>query len=86
MIFSTVTALVLRCVDDDLRRKIMCELRKNISVSASSASNPRLAELAALKIEEDAAGLLDQIEYVARFSPDDAAPPRPSTGGATGDW
>jgi hypothetical protein len=49
-------------------------------VSASSASNPRLAELAALKIEEDAAQLLDQIEHMARFSPDVAAPGRPTTG------
>jgi hypothetical protein len=68
-IFSTVTALVLRSVDDHLRKKIMSELRKSVSSTAFSSSNPRLAEVAALQLEEDTARLLDQIEHMARFSP-----------------
>ena len=84
MIFSTVTSLVLRSVHDDLRRKIMTELRKSISATAFSSSNPRLAELTALQLEEETARLLDQIEHIARFSLDDAAPPRPTAGATRG--
>ncbi len=70
--FSYVTAMVLRSVDDNLRRKIMNELREIISVIAPGSSNPLL-------LEEYGAQLLDQIEHMARASQDAAAPARPST-------
>src|ERR1700682_2351291 len=68
MIFSTVTAMVLRCVDGGLRDRIMIELRKSISVSARNFSNPAETETMALETEERAQLLLDGIEHMARIS------------------
>ncbi len=71
-IFSYVTAMVLRAIDDNLRDKVMGELREIISEIAPDSSNPLL-------LEEYGAQLLDQIEHMARASQDAAAPARPST-------
>jgi hypothetical protein len=72
-IFSFVTAMVLRSVDDNLRSKIMKELREIFSDIAPGSSNP-------LQLEEYAAQLLDQIEHMARMSQEGSTPARPSTG------
>ena len=64
--------MVLRAIDDNLRDKVMGELRVIISEIAPDSSNPLL-------LEEYGAQLLDQIEHMARASQDAAAPARPST-------
>ena len=67
-IFSFVTAMVLRSVDDKLRTKIMSELRDGVSVISPCSSNQ-------LQLEEYTAQLLDQIEHMARISADAAVAP-----------
>jgi hypothetical protein len=64
MIFSTVTARALRTVDESLRRRIMVELRNNISLGTSGRD---AEETIALEMEERANQLLDQIERLANI-------------------
>jgi len=71
--FCYVMAMVLRSVDDNLRRKILVDLRECFAEIAPGSSNPLL-------LEEYGAQLLDQIEHMARASQDAPAPARPATG------
>lgn len=57
VIFATATALVLRAVPDDpLCGKVILELRKAVSASASGHSDPCKNEFIALQLDEDVAG------------------------------
>ena len=57
---ATACGFILRSVGEDLLRKLMDELRKCVSATASSES-------IALEMEEQAARLLDQVEHLARL-------------------
>ncbi|WP_198164093.1 hypothetical protein [Bradyrhizobium jicamae] len=60
VMLATAVAFVLRAVGEDLLSRLMNELRKNVSATASR-------QTVALEMEERAAQLLDQIEYFARL-------------------
>jgi hypothetical protein len=59
VMLATAVGFVLRSLDETQIRRLMGELRKNVSANAAD-------EMIALEMEERAAQLLDQIEYLAR--------------------
>ena len=65
-IVSTALAFVLRSITKEMRRELLTELRRCVSVSTLSFSDPAKAETMALVAEEEVDRLLDQIERIAR--------------------
>lgn len=75
-LFATVTALVLRTVAADVRRKLISELRNGVSVTVNApAALAAEGATVALETEEWSAQLLDQIERLATMPAPPAARP-----------
>jgi hypothetical protein len=60
VMLATTVGFILRSVGEDILNRLMNELRKNISATATN-------EAVALELEERASHLLDQIESLARL-------------------
>jgi hypothetical protein len=66
VLYGGVAALALRALPDDLRDRIIRELRASITASVQGYGTPSDTETFKLQLEEHAQQLLDQLEGLAR--------------------